>query len=155
MNENYNRSNKTIVKTHSYSSRNALILMITCLLFVSRYGTSQAMSLESQSRRVAVSGSASGQPARDDARLIIRRIPNLGKNVIVDLYVDGVAVRPIVYGQTYKGFLRPGRHVLSVLPTPSPRWTTPWKMTLDARNGQTYSFTAMGDGSGDLILKGG
>jgi len=74
--------------------------------------------------------------------------------VIVDLYVDGVAVPPIGYGRTYEGFLPPGRHVLSVLPTPSPKWSTPWQMTLDVRTGQTYSFTAMGDGGGHLILEG-
>ena len=143
------------MKTYSYTNRNALILTTTCLLFLSIYGTSQAMSSEAQSRRrVAVAGSASAQPVRDDARLIIRRIPNLGYNVIVDLYVDGVAVPPIGYGRTYEGFLPSGRHVLSVLPTPSPKWSTPWQMTLDVRKGQTYSFTAMGDGSGHLILTG-
>jgi hypothetical protein len=142
------------MKRYSYRSRNALILMTTCLLFLTRYGTSQAMSSDAQSRRVAVAGSDSVQPVRDDARLIIRRIPNLGYNVIVDLYVDGVAVAPIGYGRTYEGFLPSGRHVLSVLPTPSPKWSTPWQMTLDVRKGQTYSFTAMGDGSGYLILQG-
>jgi hypothetical protein len=142
------------MKTYSYTNRNALILITTCLLFLSIYGTSQARSSEAHSRRVTVAGSASVQPLRDDARLIIRRIPNLGYNVIVDLYVDGVAMAPIGYGRTYEGFLPSGRHVLSVLPTPSPKWSTPWQMTLDVRKGQTYSFTAMGDGSGHLILNG-
>ncbi|SRR6266550_473694 len=142
------------MKTYSYANRNTLILMTTCLLFLSTYGTSQAMSSEAQSRRVAVAGSASMRPLRDDARLIIRRIPNLGYNVIVDLYIDGVAVAPIGYGRTYEGFLSSGRHVLSVLPTPSPKWSTPWQTTLDVRKGQTYSFTAMGDGSGHVILNG-
>jgi len=150
----HDRSNKNIMKTYSYGSHNALILMTTCLLFLSGYGTSQAMSSDAQARRVAVAGSASVQPVRDDARLIVRRIPNLGYNVIVDLYVDGVAVPPIGYGRTYEGFLPPGRHVLSVLPTPSPKWSTPSQTTLDVRKGQTYSFTAMGDGSGHLILNG-
>ena len=94
------------------------------------------------------------QPIRDDARLIVRRIPTIGYNVIVDLYVDGVPVPPIGYGRTYEGFLPSGRHVLSVLPTSSPKWSTPWQMTLDVRTGQTYSFTAMGDGGGHLILEG-
>jgi hypothetical protein len=89
---------------------------------------------------------------KHSARLIIRRIPNLGNHVIVDLYVDGAAVADIGYGRTYEGFLRPGRHVLSVLPTPHAKWLTPWQMTLDVRKGQTYSFTATGDHSGDLIL---
>ena len=142
------------MKTYSYCSRNALILMTTCLLFLNRYGTSRAMGSDAQSRRVDVAPSAFGQPVKDDARLIVRRIPNLGYNVIVDLYVDGVAVPPIEYGRTYEGLLPAGRHVLSVLPTPSPKWSTPWQMTLDVRKGQTYSFTAMGDGSGYLILQG-
>ena len=142
------------MKTYSYCNRKALFLMTTCLLFLSGYGTSQAMSSDAQSGRVAGAGSAAVQPVTDDARLIVRRIPNLGYNVIVDLYVDGVAVPPIGYGRTYEGFLPPGRHVLSVLPTPSPKWSTPWQMTLDVRKGQTYSFTAMGDGSGHLILNG-
>jgi hypothetical protein len=142
------------MKKHSYISRKALILMSTSLLFLSTYDTSQAMSSDGRSRRDAVAGSASVQPARDDARLIVRRLPNLGYNVIVDLYVDGVAVAPIEYGQTYKRFLASGRHVLSVLPTPSPKWSTPWQLTLDVQKGHTYTFTAMGDGSGHLILNG-
>jgi hypothetical protein len=142
------------MKTYSYCSRKALILMITCLLFLNSYGTSQPMSSDAQSCRVAVKRSASVQTVRDGARLMVRRIPNVGCNVIVDLYIDGVPVAPIGYGRTYEGFLPRGQHVLSVLRTPSPKWSTPWQMTLDVRNGQTYSFTAMGDGSGHLILKG-
>ncbi len=148
------RNNKIIMKMHSYTRRDTLILITTCLLFLGRYGTSQAMSSDAQSRHVGVAGSASVQPVRDDARLIVRRIPNLGYNVIVDLSVDGVAVSPIGYGHGYEGFLPSGRHVLSVLPTPSPKWSTPWQMILDVHKGRTYSFTAMGDGSGHLILKG-
>jgi hypothetical protein len=137
------------MKTYSYSSRNALILMTTCILFFSEYAASQAMSSEAQSRR-AVTRSA--QPVRGAARLIVRRLPDLGNFVHVNLYVDGVAVATIAYGGTYEGLLPPGRHVLSVLPTPNPKWPTPWEMTLDVRSGQTYSFTADRD-SGYLILR--
>jgi hypothetical protein len=143
------------MKTSNYRNRNALILMITCVLFLSKYTAGQAMSSDAQSRRLAVARPSFAQPVKDPARLIIQRIPNLGNNVIVDLYVDGVPVAVIGYGHTYDGFLPPGRHVLSVLPTPNPKWPIPWQMTLHVRDGQTYSFTAMGDGSGDLILKGG
>ena len=136
------------MKTCSHSSRNVLILMTTALLFFSGYATSHASS-NAQSRR-AVTRSA--QPVRGAARLIIRRIPDLGSFVYVDLYVDGVAVASIGYGRTYQGLLPPGRHVLSVLPTPNPKWPRPWEMTLDVRSGQTYSFTAEGD-SGYLTLR--
>ena len=143
------------MKIYNYRSRNALILMITCVLFLSRYAASPAMSSDAQSRRIAVVPLAFAQSIKDPAHLVVRRIPNLGNNVIVVLYVDGVAVTPIGYGHTYEGFLPPGRHVLSVLSTPDPRWRAPWQTTLDVRTGQTYNFTAVDDGSGDLVLKGG
>jgi hypothetical protein len=154
MNENYYRSNKTIMKTYSYSSRKALILMGTCLLLVSsRYTVNQAMAAGEQSRSVAAAGSASEQSVKDRARLIIRR--NVGNDESVDLYVDGVAITDIGFGHTYEGFLSPGRHVLSVQQSPPANWATPVKVTLEVRNGQTYSFTVIGDHSGDLLLNVG
>lgn len=92
------------------------------------------------------------QPANSDARLVVRRAADLGNFIWVDLYVDGVSVANIGYGDTYQGSLPPGRHVLSVLPTPDPKWPTPWQMILDVQSGQTYNFTAMGN-SGHLILQ--
>jgi hypothetical protein len=139
------------MKTYSHSSRNALILITTSLLFFSGYAASQASS-NAQSRRAAVKRSGFVQPVKGAARLIVRRIPDLGNYVYVDLYVDGVPVGAIGYGRTYEGLLPPGRHVLSVVPTPNPKWPTPWEMTLDVRSGQTYSFTAEGD-SGYLTLR--
>jgi hypothetical protein len=99
----------------------------------------------------AMSSNAQLGPA--PARLIIQRIADLGNFVYVNLWVDGVPVAAIGYGQTYEGLLPPGRHVLSVLPTPDPKWPTPSQMILDVRSGQTYNFTADGDGSGYLILR--
>ena len=138
------------MKTYSHSSRNVLILMTTSLLFFSGYTASQASS-NAQSRRAAVKRSGFVQPVKGAARLIVRRIPDLGNFVYVDLYVDGVPVATIGYGRTYEGLLSPGRHVLSVVPTPNPKWPTPSAMVLDVRSGQTYTFTAIGD-SGYLIL---
>jgi hypothetical protein len=139
------------MKTYRYSNRNALILMITGLLFLSTYAASQAMSSDAQSRRAGAAGSAVGQPVQGAARLIVSRDPALGNFLIGHLQVDGVPVAAIAYGRTYEGFLSPGRHVLSLLPTPNPKWRTPSAMVLDARSGQTYSFTLIGD-SGYLIL---
>jgi hypothetical protein len=113
--------------------------MTTCL-FLSGYAANQAMSSDAQLGRAP-------------ARLIIRRIPDLGNFVYVHLRVDGVPVAAIGYGQTYEGLLPPGRHVLSVLATPDPKWPTPSQMILDVRSGQIYNFTADGDGSGHLILR--
>jgi len=139
------------MKTYRYSNRNALILMTTCLLFLSTYAASQAMSSDAQSRRAVVAESAVVQPVKGAARLIVRRDPALGTFLIAHLRVDGVPVAAIGYGRTYEGFLSPGRHVLSLLAAPSPKWPAPLGMILDARSGETYNFTAIGD-SGSLIL---
>ena len=138
------------MKTYNKLSRSALILMVTCLFFRG-YAVSQASS-HLQPRRAAVKGSAFVQPANGVARLIIERVANLGNFVYVDLYIDGAPVAAIGYGSSYEGLLPPGRHLLSVLPTPSPKWPTPWEMTLDVLSGQTYRFTAEGGYSGNLIL---
>ena len=137
------------MKTFSKLGRSALILMVTCLFF-SGYAVSQASS-DPQSGRAAIKGSAFEQSANGAAHLIIQRLANLGNDVYVDLYIDGAQVAAIGYGSSYEGLLTPGRHLLSVLPTPSPKWPTPWEMTLDVRSGQTYLFTADGY-SGNLIL---
>ena len=142
---------KTIMKTYSYSNRRALILMAACLLFLSTYAASQAMSSDAQSRRAGAGGSTVVQPVEGAARLIVQRDPALGNFLIAHLRVDGVTVAAIAYGRTYEGFLRPGRHVLSLLPTPNPKWRNAPGMILDVRSGETYNFTAIGD-SGYLIL---
>ena len=141
------------MKTYSYRTRNALVLIATCL-FLSGYTANQAMSSDAQSGRAAVAGPASVRPVNGGARLIIHRLADLGNNLIVRLWIDDVAVASIAYGHTYEAFLPPGRHVISVLATPNPRWKIPWQMTLNAQKGQTYNFTARSDGSGQLILNG-
>src|SRR4051812_11688699 len=133
--------------------RTALTLIITCLLGATVVGPAEAKTPKPQSDRDATSATFSSNPA-DAGRLVIWRIPNLGKNVIVDLYIDGVATSPIAYGQTYEAALTPGRHVLSVVASPHATWPTRSETILDVQNGQTYSFTAVGNGSGELILKG-
>ena len=132
------------MKINSYRNRAVLTLIAACLS-VGADAPNPAVAADSHSRR-ADGGSA---------RLIIRRIPNLGNNVIVVLSVDGGPSESIGFGHTYEGVLAPGRHVLSVVATPSAKWSIPSETTLDARSGQSYYFTAMGDHSGGLILKGG
>ena len=139
------------MKTHSKLSRSTLTLMVTCLLVFSGYTVSQASS-DLQSRRTTVKGSAFVQSASGPASLIIERVANLGNFIYVDLYIDGTPVAAIGYGSSYEGLLPPGRHVLAVLATPSPKWPTQWAITLDVQSGQTYLFTAEGGYSGNLIL---
>lgn len=88
------------------------------------------------------------------ARLIVRRIPNLGNRVAVSLWLDGAPFGVILYGQTFDNVLPTGRHVLSVTVSPRPKWPgIQSEIVLNVRSGQTYVFTAMGNHSGNLILK--
>ena len=131
----------------SYVARSAVLLVVAWLLF-NAYGAGQVMGADPRSPRAAA------QPTGAPAHLIIRRNPNLGFNVIARLWIDGRPAASIGYGHTFDGFLAPGRHVLAVLATPSPRWPVPWQLPLDVQSGQTYYFTAVGDASGNLILDG-
>ena len=135
------------MKTHNYSTRSVILLLAVSLLF-SAFVAGQAVGADPRPPH------AIAQPAKAPARLSIRRNPNLGFNVIVRLWIDGQPAASIGYGHTYEGFLAPGHHVLAVLASPRPRWPIPWQLPLDARSGHTYGFTAVGDGSGNLILDG-
>jgi len=134
------------MKTHRYSTRGAILLLVAWLSF-SGFVSGQVLGADPRSPRFV-------QPAGAPARLVIKRNPNLGFNVIVRLWIDGQPAGSIGYGHTFEGFLAPGHHVLAVLASPSPRWPVPWRLPVDVRSGQTYGFTAVTDGSGNLILDG-
>lgn len=134
------------MKTHSYCTRSAILLLIVSLIF-SAFAAIQAMGADPRSPHAAARSQV-------PARLIIRRNPNLGVNVIVRLWIDGQRAGSIGYGHTFEGFLAPGHHVLAVQASPRARWPIPWQLPVDAQSGQTYGFTAVTDGSGNLILDG-
>ncbi len=134
----------TTMKTHSYLSA---ILLLMVSLFFSTFVAGQATGADPRSPHAVA-------PNQAPARLIMRRNPNLGFNVIVQLWIDGRPAGSIGYGHTFEGFLEPGHHVLGSMATPSPRWPIPWQLPLNVQSGHTYSFTAVGDGSGNLILNG-
>ena len=124
----------------NYNWRRTLVLTITCLLCVAGHAGA---------RTPATSGASSNGGT---ARLIVHRIPTTGKFVFVQLYVDNVVVGAIAYGDTYRGYLTPGRHLLSVLAIPRPKWWERPPTIVDVRSGETYTFTAIGNGEGNLIL---
>ena len=118
-----------------------LFLAMACFLCVAGYAGASTR---------ATSGTASDGGT---ARLIVYRIPTIGKFVIVQVYVDNVVVGGIPYGGTYEGFLKPGHHVLSALATPRSKWRERPPTIVDVRSGRTYKFTAMSNGEGNLILR--
>ena len=120
-----------------YNCRRTLVLAMTCFLCIAgRAGAST---------RGASSDAGS-------ARLIVYRSPATGKFVIVQIYDGDAILGSVSYGGTYEGSLKPGRHVLSVLATPRPKWRERPPITVDVRSGQIYKFTAVGNGQGNLIL---
>jgi hypothetical protein len=134
------------MKTHNYSNRSAILLVVVSLFF-SAFVASQATAAEPQSPHAVA-------PSQAPARLVIRRVANLGWNVIVQLWIDGKPAGSLGYGHTYQGTLTPGRHVLAVMATRSLS-PIPWEMALNAQSGQTYVFTAQGGPSGNLVLASG
>lgn len=134
------------MKISHYNPRSAILLLIVSLFFCA-FAAGRATGANPRSPHAVASSQA-------PARLIIRRNPNLGVNVIARLWIDGQRAASIGYGHTYEGFLAPGHHVLAVLASPNARWPVPWQLPVDVRSGQTYGFTAVTDGSGTLILDG-
>jgi hypothetical protein len=134
------------IKINTYSTHSSIVLLMVSLLF-SAFVAGQASGADPRSPHAVA-------PSQAPARLIIRRNPNLGVNVIVRLWIDGQPARSIGYGHTFEGFLAPGHHVLAVLASPAARWPVPWQLPVNVRGGQTYGFTAVTDGSGNLILDG-
>src|SRR5438552_3799503 len=135
------------MKIYRNSARSVIVLLMA-LLLVNAFAAGQATAADPRSPHAVA-------PSQAPARLVIRRIPNLGFNVIVRLWIDGQPVAALGYGHSYQGVLTPGRHVLAVLATPMSRSPIPWEMPLNAQSGQTYVFTAQGGPSGDLVLASG
>jgi hypothetical protein len=140
-----------VMKRYSSRSRHAIVLIAICL-FLNGYTAKQALSYDAQPSRAEVAPPIFVRPVSGAARLNINRVPDLGNFVIVRLWIDGMPAGSIAYGHTYEGLLPPGRHVLTTLASPNPRWWIPSQMVLDVRSGQTYNLVALGDGSGHLIL---
>jgi hypothetical protein len=140
------------MKTFGYNDRPALVLLATCLFFGGYIPSSQGMTVDAQPRHPSTAASAFPQPIHGAARLVIFRDPGLGNFTIAHLYIDGSLAAAIGYGRTFVTFLPPGRHVLSLLPTPNPKWWSKPQMILNVKSGQTYTFTAIGR-SGYLVLR--
>jgi hypothetical protein len=144
-----NPPTEQIMKTYSHSSGKVLIVTVACLFFCA-YAASPAMASDARRHRAAAARHTFG-----GGWLIVSRIPNLGNEVVVNMWLDGVPLEPIAYGHpAYEGPLPLGRHVLSVMATPRPTWPgIRTRVVLNVRNGQTYRFTAKGDDRGHLILR--
>ena len=96
--------------------------------------------------------SVAAPASQGGAQLVIRRSPNLGTGLFLDIKIDGVSMGSVGYGQTYRGPLSPGQHTVSVIVRPNMLFLSPTKKTLTAVKGQTYTLTAMWQGQ-TLVLR--
>src|SRR5205085_12581565 len=76
--------------------------------------------------------------------LSVFREAGFGHQMGLSIYIDGIPLITLSWGEGYRAIIRPGRHVLSVTDTPSPYGKTKLThKTIDFVPGRNYSFSAM------------
>jgi hypothetical protein len=77
--------------------------------------------------------------AQSRGRLIVSRDPNLGRNLVVNLRIDGRTAANLGRGSRFDRSVRTGRRVMSVSAFPNASRST--STVLNVRRGRTYVFT--------------
>jgi hypothetical protein len=112
-----------------------LLLLLSILLMASAPQRVRARDKTSSPE----SGSIFAASSTEGGHLRITRSPLLGRNVAIDITVDGKPVGSLSWGRTVDRYITPGRHVLTAWATST---DSAWRATLDVRAGQTYSYSA-------------
>ena len=81
-------------------------------------------------------------PTGKTARLIVQRTPTFGSDLFIRLSIDGKRVADIPRNQHYGGFVAVGRHTVAALALPNTEARRPTSISLFAKAGQVYIFTA-------------
>jgi hypothetical protein len=93
-------------------------------------------------------------PLADNARLFVERAADFGTFLYINLFIDGIPVTTLGFGQGYDGIVRPGQHVLSITTTPFGHQRLFYRpVTITMERGQTYAFTALWDETDLATLK--
>ena len=88
--------------------------------------------------------------------LAIFREADYGFQNGLSIYLDGVPITILARGEGYRAIVRPGRHLLTVMNTPSPYGKTKFtNRTIDLAPGQNYAFTAIWDVETITVEDGG
>jgi len=88
--------------------------------------------------------------------LAVFREADFGHQMGLCIYIDGIPLTTLSWGEGYRAIIRPGRHVLSVTDTPSPYGKTKFThKTIDFVPGKNYSFTAIWEVETILLEDGG
>jgi hypothetical protein len=112
-------------------------LACACLIFVG-CGTTQQSA-------------ATAPPPPNSARLVVDRVANFGSDLVLVLSIDGKDVGTFTEGRHYSGYLSPGQHVIVARVDPNEAGVSPAQKTVNAKAGQTYSYTA-GQSGGRMTL---
>lgn len=119
----------------------------SCVLLIAALACAGFSGCETSGTAAPGTTAAAAAPAgQGAAQLIVRRSPNMGSGLFLDVSVDGANVGTLSMGQTYRGTLSPGQHVISVLLRPNQLNLPPTKKALTVVKGQTYDMTAMWQG---------
>src|SRR5262249_62157019 len=84
--------------------------------------------------------------ARSVGRLIVSRDPNLGRNMVVNLRLDGRTVANLVPGSSFNRSVWTGRRTLTVSAWPNTSRSS--STVLNVRRSRTYVFTVARRGGG-------
>src|SRR5262245_30821843 len=90
--------------------------------------------------------------ARSTGRLIVSRDPNLGRNLVVNVRLDGRTVANLMHGSRFDHALWTGRRVLSASAFRDGSRAT--STAVNVRRGRTYTFTVARRrwGSNNVVL---
>jgi len=88
---------------------------------------------------------------KSGGHVIVNRVANFGTDLSLSVSVDGSEVANLVEGRNYDGYLPPGKHVISAVVSPNNEDSHPGNVTINVKEGETYSFTAVWQGQ-DLAL---
>ena len=124
-------SNRSNMKT--FALNRYLLILIAC---------TGAAFTPSKAQQVEIDPAT--MSSRSTARLIVNRSADFGLNEVVDLFVDGTKVATLGYNGSYQGELPTGKHVLSISTDPKTYPAgKPTVVAINAKPGETYSFTAV------------
>lgn len=129
------------MKKHLYPACGLLIIALACASF---------SGCETSSTASSTSAATAAAPNMDGGQLVIFRAANLGETLFVT--IDGVKKGQVRQGDTFKGALSPGQHVVSVILMPNELNLPPTVKKLTVEKGKTYAFTAMWEGD-TLVLR--
>ena len=87
------------------------------------------------------------------AHLVIDRVATFGTGLDLAVSIDGSKVALVGEGSNYDGYLTPGKHTISAAVSPNREMAGPGTQTIEAKEGETYSFTAVWQGENVALVR--